>query len=60
MVKLKKIHNENLRIPPQLTGGGNPENSIYINESGLYSLILSSKLQEAKKFKYWITRRDSS
>jgi prophage antirepressor-like protein len=25
-----------------------------INESGLYSLILSSKLPEAKKFKHWI------
>lgn len=26
-----------------------------INESGLYSLILSSKLPSAKKFKRWIT-----
>ncbi|AUO78236.1 BRO family protein [Clostridioides phage LIBA6276] len=26
-----------------------------INESGLYSLILSSKLAEAKKFKRWVT-----
>lgn len=26
-----------------------------INESGLYSLILSSKLQNAKKFKRWVT-----
>ncbi|WP_338587720.1 Bro-N domain-containing protein [Clostridium baratii] len=26
-----------------------------INESGLYSLILSSKLPTAKKFKRWIT-----
>lgn len=26
-----------------------------INESGLYSLILSSKLPEAKKFKRWVT-----
>ena len=26
-----------------------------INESGLYSLILSSKLPNAKKFKYWVT-----
>jgi prophage antirepressor-like protein len=26
-----------------------------INESGLYSLILSSKLQGAKKFKHWVT-----
>lgn len=27
-----------------------------INESGLYSLILSSKLPSAKKFKSWVTR----
>lgn len=29
--------------------------SIYINESGLYSLMLSSRLPKAKKFKKWIT-----
>lgn len=28
---------------------------ILINESGLYSLILSSKLETAKKFKRWVT-----
>jgi len=28
---------------------------ILINESGLYSLILSSKLPNAKKFKHWVT-----
>ena len=33
---------------------GNP-NKVIINESGLYSLILSSKLPEAKKFKRWVT-----
>ena len=27
----------------------------YINESGLYSLILRSKLESAKKFKKWVT-----
>ena len=27
----------------------------YINESGFYSLILSSKLESAKKFKKWVT-----
>lgn len=35
-------------------GIGNPEKSI-INESGLYSLVLSSKKPEAKHFKKWIT-----
>jgi len=29
--------------------------TIFINESGLYSLILSSKMPEAKKFKHWVT-----
>lgn len=29
--------------------------SIYINESGLYSLLLSSRLKKAKKFKKWVT-----
>lgn len=29
--------------------------AILINESGLYSLIISSKLPTAKKFKHWVT-----
>ena len=33
---------------------GNPNQTI-INESGLYSLVLSSKLPSAKKFKRWVT-----
>ena len=33
---------------------GNP-NQVVINESGLYSLILSSKLPTAKRFKRWVT-----
>lgn len=33
---------------------GNP-NQVVINESGLYSLILSSKLPKAKRFKRWVT-----
>ncbi|HBF2564309.1 TPA: toxin Bro [Clostridioides difficile] len=37
------------------TPGGN-QNMKIINESGLYSLILSSKLLTAKKFKHWVTR----
>lgn len=35
-------------------GKGNPNQTI-INESGLYSLVLSSKLPTAKKFKHWVT-----
>ncbi len=33
---------------------GNPNQTI-INESGLYSLILGSKLPSAKRFKHWVT-----
>ena len=28
---------------------------LFINESGLYSLILSSKLESARRFKHWVT-----
>lgn len=34
---------------------GGSQNMTVINESGLYSLILSSKLPTAKKFKRWVT-----
>lgn len=34
---------------------GQNREAIIINESGLYSLILSSKLPNAKKFKRWVT-----
>ena len=34
---------------------GRKQETILINESGLYSLILSSKLESAKRFKRWVT-----
>ena len=34
---------------------GREQTPVLINESGLYSLILSSKLPTAKKFKHWVT-----
>ena len=40
--------------PIQGTLGGT-QNMTIINESGLYSLILSSKLPQAKEFKRWVT-----
>lgn len=39
----------------QITTPGGEQSMTTINESGLYSLILSSKLPTAKKFKRWIT-----
>ena len=37
------------------TLGKNPQTMNVMNESGMYSLVLSSKKQEAKKFKRWVT-----
>lgn len=34
---------------------GREQKPVFINESGLYSLVLSSKLPSAKKFKRWVT-----
>ena len=34
---------------------GGPQKMTIINESGLYSLILSSKLPNARDFKHWVT-----
>lgn len=34
---------------------GRQQKPVLINESGLYSLILSSKLESAKRFKRWVT-----
>lgn len=34
---------------------GREQNPVLINESGLYSLILSSRLPSAKRFKRWVT-----
>ena len=34
----------------------NEKNTIYINESGLYSLILRSKVESARVFKRWVTK----
>ena len=39
----------------QGTGSNYKSKAIIINESGLYSLILSSKLPQAKEFKRWVT-----
>ena len=34
---------------------GGTQKAIFINESGLYSLIIGSKLESARKFKRWVT-----
>jgi prophage antirepressor-like protein len=48
------VDEEDKGVTEMMTPGGK-QNLIIINESGLYSLILSSKLPNAKKFKHWVT-----
>lgn len=50
----RHIEQEDKGIGEIPTPGGNQKVKI-INESGIYSLVLSSKLQTAKKFKRWVT-----
>lgn len=50
----KHVDDEDLNTVAIRDGIGNP-NTTVLNESGLYSLTLSSKLPTAKKFKRWIT-----
>ncbi len=51
---LDRLDDDEKGIHTMNTPGGNQELSI-INESGLYSLIMTSRKPEAKKFKKWVT-----
>lgn len=48
------VSEEDKGVTKTVTPGGKQEVSI-INESGLYSLIMGSKLDSAKQFKKWVT-----
>lgn len=50
----KRVEKEDRGVSKMETPSG-IQNTTIINESGLYSLILSSKLESAKKFKHWVT-----
>jgi len=43
------------KLTHRISASGQSRSVIIINESGLYSLILSSKLPSAKSFKRWVT-----
>lgn len=43
------------KLTEQIVTAGQKREQVLINESGLYSLILSSKLPTVKKFKRWVT-----
>ena len=45
------------RRKDMVSDGTQLKETILVNESGLYSLILGSKLPTAKKFKHWVTSK---
>lgn len=52
---LKKHVDNDDKLTRRFADSGQNREMYIINESGLYSLILSSKLESAKKFKRWVT-----
>ena len=48
------VDDDDKGVNEMVTPGG-IQSTVFINESGLYSLILGSKLPGAKKFKRWVT-----
>ncbi|MDP4193343.1 MAG: phage antirepressor KilAC domain-containing protein [Bacteroidota bacterium] len=52
---LKDHVDEEDKLIWQIATSGQKRNMTVINESGLYSLVLSSKLPSAKAFKKWVT-----
>lgn len=43
------------KLKYQISTAGQKREQTLVNESGLYSLILSSKMPNAKRFKHWVT-----
>jgi len=52
---LAKHVDEEEKMVSQIATSGQRRNMTVINESGMYSLIMGSELESAKKFKKWIT-----
>lgn len=52
---IRKHVDDEDKLTRQFSGSGQMRKMTIINESGLYSLILSSKLEKAKEFKHWVT-----
>ena len=51
---LRHVETED-KLGSQITTSGQSRKMTFINESGLYALILSSKLESARRFKHWVT-----
>ena len=52
---LRKHVDDEDKLTRQFNGSGQSRSATIINETGLYSLVLSSKLPNAKKFRRWVT-----
>ncbi|MFC3388101.1 phage antirepressor [Salinicoccus sesuvii] len=52
---IRKHVDDEDKLMHQISASGQNRNMTLINESGLYSLIFSSKLDSAKRFKRWVT-----
>ena len=52
---LRKHVDDEDKLTRQFDGSGQKRDMLILNESGLYSLVLSSKLPAAKVFKRWVT-----
>ena len=52
---LKKHIDEDDKLVCQIDSAGQKRDATVINESGIYALVFSSKLQSAKRFKHWVT-----
>ena len=52
---ISKHVDEEDKLESQIAMSGQRRNFIIINESGLYALVLSSKLPQARVFKHWVT-----
>lgn len=49
------VENEDKKLNDKSSPSFGQRGATLINESGLYALILSSKLPSAKEFKHWVT-----
>ena len=55
-ISLEKLIGKGGRITPPPLVSNFQGSTLYLNESGLYSLIFGSKLESAKAFKRWVTK----
>ena len=53
----QQIFTSHTSVPKKGTVAPSGSMCTYINESGFYSLVFSSKLKTAKKFKHWVTSK---